>query len=188
TATAARSRSPTLRAAALASRSGCRPRRLGEGPTRREGRRDAPGPASRPCDDTLRQSPIGGSRCPKTRRKLIRRSHDATRGPSVRPAHRERRRSAGANTDPGHPRGQGPRATLPAAGGGGSRRPDDAPGPPRRARGTDLGSPVGALRGHGDSTWDPPWDAATHVADLLETLDAEGVERVAVIGHSFGGL
>ena len=44
------------------------------------------------------------------------------------------------------------------------------------------------LRGHGDSTWDPPWDAATHVADLLETLDAEGVERVAVIGHSFGGL
>lgn len=43
------------------------------------------------------------------------------------------------------------------------------------------------LRGHGDSTWDPPWDAATHVADLLETLDAEGVGRVAVVGHSFGG-
>jgi lipase len=44
------------------------------------------------------------------------------------------------------------------------------------------------LRGHGDSTWEPPWDIATHVADLLETLDAEGVERVTVIGHSFGGL
>ena len=43
------------------------------------------------------------------------------------------------------------------------------------------------LRGHGASTWDPPWDVSTHVADLLETLDAEGVERVAVVGHSFGG-
>ena len=43
------------------------------------------------------------------------------------------------------------------------------------------------LRGHGDSTWDPPWDVATHVGDLLETLDAEGVDRVAVVGHSFGG-
>lgn len=44
------------------------------------------------------------------------------------------------------------------------------------------------LRGHGDSTWDPPWSAARHVADLLETLDAAGLERVAVAGHSFGGL
>ena len=44
------------------------------------------------------------------------------------------------------------------------------------------------LRGHGDSTWDPPWDAATHVDDLLATLDAEGVDRFDVIGHSFGGL
>lgn len=43
------------------------------------------------------------------------------------------------------------------------------------------------LRGHGASTWDPPWDVATHVADLLETLDAEGVGQVAVVGHSFGG-
>ncbi len=43
------------------------------------------------------------------------------------------------------------------------------------------------LRGHGDSTWDPPWDVATHVADLLETLDAEGVQTAAVVGHSFGG-
>ncbi|MEW6583809.1 MAG: alpha/beta fold hydrolase [Actinomycetota bacterium] len=44
------------------------------------------------------------------------------------------------------------------------------------------------LRGHGASTWDPPWDAETHVADLLELLDREGVGAVDVVGHSFGGL
>jgi lipase len=44
------------------------------------------------------------------------------------------------------------------------------------------------LRGHGRSTWDAPWTAETHVADLLETLDAEGIEQVDVVGHSFGGL
>jgi lipase len=44
------------------------------------------------------------------------------------------------------------------------------------------------LRGHGESTWDPPWDAATHVADLLATMDAQGVGRFDVVGHSFGGL
>ena len=44
------------------------------------------------------------------------------------------------------------------------------------------------LRGHGRSTWDGPWTVERHVADLLETLDAEGVERVAVIGHSYGGM
>jgi len=44
------------------------------------------------------------------------------------------------------------------------------------------------LRGHGDSTWDPPWSAATHIVDLLESLSAEGVDRAAVVGHSFGGL
>ena len=27
-----------------------------------------------------------------------------------------------------------------------------------------------------------------HVADLLETMDAEGIERCDVVGHSFGGL
>lgn len=43
------------------------------------------------------------------------------------------------------------------------------------------------LRGHGESGREPPWNAATHVDDLLETLDAEGVERVAWVGHSFGG-
>lgn len=44
------------------------------------------------------------------------------------------------------------------------------------------------LRGHGDSTWDPPWDADRHVADLLALMDASGLDRVPVAGHSFGGL
>lgn len=43
------------------------------------------------------------------------------------------------------------------------------------------------LRGHGYSDWEPPWDLATHVADLLETADALGIERAAWVGHSFGG-
>jgi lipase len=43
------------------------------------------------------------------------------------------------------------------------------------------------LRGHGESGREPPWNSATHVGDLLETLDAAGVERVSWIGHSFGG-
>jgi lipase len=44
------------------------------------------------------------------------------------------------------------------------------------------------LRGHGRSTWDGPWTVERHVADLLETLDAEGVERVEVVGQSYGGM
>jgi lipase len=44
------------------------------------------------------------------------------------------------------------------------------------------------LRGHGDSPKPPPWNLATHVADVLKTLEAEGVERATWIGHSFGGL
>jgi len=43
------------------------------------------------------------------------------------------------------------------------------------------------LRGHGDSGRLPPWDTATHVDDLLETLAAVGVERATWVGHSFGG-
>jgi pimeloyl-ACP methyl ester carboxylesterase len=43
------------------------------------------------------------------------------------------------------------------------------------------------LRGHGDSGREPPWNGATHVGDLLETLDAAGVERASWVGHSFGG-
>ena len=44
------------------------------------------------------------------------------------------------------------------------------------------------LRGHGDSGREPPWNVDTHVGDLLETLHAEGIERVSWVGHSFGGL
>jgi lipase len=44
------------------------------------------------------------------------------------------------------------------------------------------------LRGHGRSGPEPPWDIDTHVADLLETADALGLERTGWIGVSFGGL
>jgi lipase len=43
------------------------------------------------------------------------------------------------------------------------------------------------LRGHGHSGWEPPWDLETHVGDVLETIDALGIERAAFLGHSFGG-
>jgi lipase len=44
------------------------------------------------------------------------------------------------------------------------------------------------LRGHGQSGSQPPWDRDTHAADVLETLDDLGLERVTLVGHSFGGL
>jgi lipase len=43
------------------------------------------------------------------------------------------------------------------------------------------------LRGHGRSTWDPPWNIEQHVQDVLETLDALGHKDLDVIGHSLGG-
>ncbi|MGI5127696.1 alpha/beta fold hydrolase [Pseudonocardia sp. CA-107938] len=43
------------------------------------------------------------------------------------------------------------------------------------------------LRGHGYSPWTPPWSIEQHVADALAVLDALGLERVPVIGHSYGG-
>jgi lipase len=43
------------------------------------------------------------------------------------------------------------------------------------------------LRGHGGSERLPPWNTDTHVADLLETLDALEIERATWVGHSFGG-
>jgi lipase len=43
------------------------------------------------------------------------------------------------------------------------------------------------LRGHGESGREPPWNTETHVRDLLETVDALGIERATWIGHSFGG-
>jgi lipase len=43
------------------------------------------------------------------------------------------------------------------------------------------------LRGHAHSDWEPPWDLATHVLDLLETADALGIDVTDWMGHSFGG-
>jgi len=43
------------------------------------------------------------------------------------------------------------------------------------------------LRGHGSSDREPPWNTDAHVADLLATADALGIERAAWVGHSFGG-
>jgi lipase len=43
------------------------------------------------------------------------------------------------------------------------------------------------LRGHGESGRIPPWSCATHIDDLIETLDAAGVESASWVGHSFGG-
>lgn len=43
------------------------------------------------------------------------------------------------------------------------------------------------LRGHGSSPWEPPWDIEQHVDDVLATLDALGLDRVTVLGHSYGG-
>ena len=40
------------------------------------------------------------------------------------------------------------------------------------------------LRGHGLSGREPPWDAATHLADILETV---GESPAVWLGHSFGG-
>jgi lipase len=40
------------------------------------------------------------------------------------------------------------------------------------------------LRGHGGSSWEPPWNLEQHVADVLESAP-DG--RCAWLGHSFGG-
>ena len=44
------------------------------------------------------------------------------------------------------------------------------------------------LRGHGRSTWAPPWNLEQHVDDLLATVEDEGLDRFAVVGHTFGRL
>ena len=43
------------------------------------------------------------------------------------------------------------------------------------------------LRGHGHSGWNPPWTFATHVADLIETIDSLDLAQPDWVGHSFGG-
>jgi lipase len=52
--------------------------------------------------------------------------------------------------------------------------------PSRRVVGIDY-------RGHGRSTWEPPWSVEQHVADLVDTAEALGIESAACVGHSFGG-
>jgi lipase len=44
------------------------------------------------------------------------------------------------------------------------------------------------LRGHGRSTWAPPWNLESHVASLLETLDEHATGPVVILAHSFGGM
>jgi lipase len=44
------------------------------------------------------------------------------------------------------------------------------------------------LRGHGYSTYDGPWSIQQHVTDLIDTLDALGIDRLDVVGHSYGGV
>ena len=43
------------------------------------------------------------------------------------------------------------------------------------------------LRGHGRSSWAPPWNLANHTADVLETIRSLGLGRASWIGYSFGG-
>ena len=44
------------------------------------------------------------------------------------------------------------------------------------------------LRGHGRSSWEPPWGIEQHVEDLIDTIELHRLDRVALLGHSFGGL
>ncbi|GAA3439416.1 alpha/beta fold hydrolase [Kutzneria kofuensis] len=43
------------------------------------------------------------------------------------------------------------------------------------------------LRGHGDSTRLPPWTLEQHAADVIDLLDALELDRVPLVGHSYGG-
>jgi lipase len=43
------------------------------------------------------------------------------------------------------------------------------------------------LRGHGRSTYDGPWSIPQHVTDLIDTMDALGVEAADLVVHSYGG-
>ncbi|MFC9787785.1 alpha/beta fold hydrolase [Rhodococcus sp. NPDC127528] len=43
------------------------------------------------------------------------------------------------------------------------------------------------LRGHGRSTWAPPWSIDSQVDDLVELLESEATAPVVLVGHSYGG-
>jgi lipase len=40
------------------------------------------------------------------------------------------------------------------------------------------------LLGHGNSSWEPPWDIETHCDAIVETV---GAREAILVGHSFGG-
>ena len=42
------------------------------------------------------------------------------------------------------------------------------------------------LRGHGRSTWMPPWSTEQMVIDVLDTMDAVGLADAAIVGNSYG--
>jgi lipase len=43
------------------------------------------------------------------------------------------------------------------------------------------------LRGHGRSTWEPPWTIPAQLESLLHTVDELGIDRADWVGHSWGG-
>lgn len=43
------------------------------------------------------------------------------------------------------------------------------------------------LRGVGQSPPEPPWTLEQHATDVLGVLDAVGLDRADIVGHSFGG-
>ena len=43
------------------------------------------------------------------------------------------------------------------------------------------------LRGVGQSPPEPPWTLEQHATDILGVLDAVGLDRADIVGHSFGG-
>lgn len=44
------------------------------------------------------------------------------------------------------------------------------------------------LRGHGESDIEDPYDPITYATDVVETVQALGLDRPLVIGHSLGGV
>ncbi|MDP9196576.1 MAG: alpha/beta fold hydrolase, partial [Pseudomonadota bacterium] len=43
------------------------------------------------------------------------------------------------------------------------------------------------MRNHGDSPWSPDMSYSAMVADLVAYMDAHGLARATVLGHSMGG-
>jgi lipase len=41
------------------------------------------------------------------------------------------------------------------------------------------------LLGHGNSSWEPPWDIGAHCDAIVETV---GAREAILVGHSFGGM